>query len=751
MIARWRWPVLVALGILTLASLSAMPRLRAEFAPEALVPPAPEEAARERAILGAFEAGGEPMIVVFEGRVLAPPALALQDRIARSLMRRSWVSRVDGMTVTPIPHLAPIEEERATLDTISFDDDSSSDVIGRAIATDPERFPMGLASLAEHIGDRRWVARPVDDASWVEGTFVDRAHTLAVIAVTPKRGTNVEERARELARWLRAQRAPNVRVELSGMPAVRASMVDALERDQVRLVALAVLGSMLVLIVGMRSWSGVILPLASAGMASAFVIGAMAAYGEPINLLNNTIAPLLITIGLGDAVHLIARYREELRRDPDRLGAARRTVRAMASACFLTAATTAIGFGSLVVSDTSIVRRYALLAAGGVLLGFVVTITFLPAALTGLSLRDRPLSKSELLERTAAVIAAICARRAKLVLGAALAVLAIALFVGRDVRVDSTLSGQLDPSARERRTFALLEERLGGVRMLEIGIAGVGAGDLARIAELERWLRAQPGVLRVEGPPDVLSRIWSSLGGEDALESEARIDALVAVAAEVELWQRYVRDRNARIEVRLADAGESATARLLDRLERRLAPWPEHVVGGEAARSARGLDRLIRDLGGSVGLAAVLIFVVIGAFLRSGRLGLISILPNVLPLAYMTVRDIPLHAATTIVFSVSIGLAVDDTIHILARYREEIARGRGRIGAMMRSLRSSGRAALVSAATIWVGYATLMFASFVPIRLFGELSLIALGTALACEIAVLPALLALFGPIRLTK
>ncbi|MBZ0117720.1 MAG: MMPL family transporter, partial [Sandaracinaceae bacterium] len=114
--------------------------------------------------------------------------------------------------------------------------------------------------------------------------------------------------------------------------------------------------------------------------------------------------------------------------------------------------------------------------------------------------------------------------------------------------------------------------------------------------------------------------------------------------------------------------------------------------------------------------------------------------------AYMVVRDIPLHAATTIVFSVAIGLAVDDTIHILARYREEIAAGRSRVSSTIRSLRSSGRAAVVSGMTIWIGYAALLFASFVPVRLFGELSLVALGSALVCEILVLPALLVLFGP-----
>lgn len=776
---RWRVPVLVLLSVLTGLALLAIPRLRAVFAPEELVPAAPGEAARARALLGPFGEGEEPLLVVIEARdVLAIDALRAQHRIARTLAGRPWIARVDGVTVTPLPRLVEITDA-ATLDTLDDREDPIDEVIARVIATDPRRFPMGLLSLSERTGGRRFVLAPavqgeVDEderaaiamSRSLEGRLVDADHRLALIVVVPRPGEDLEARARSLDRWLASQDLPRgVRLELAGMPAVRITMIDDLRSDQVRLVALAIVGSLLVLIAGMRSWSGTILPLASAGMSSAFVVGAMAMVGEPLNLLNNTVAPLLITIGLGDAVHLIARYREELRRTPDRFLAARRTMEAMTAACFLTSATTAVGFGSLVVSETSIVRHYAIIAGLGVMLGYVVTILFLPAALTGMSLRDRrERAPNATLERVASWIARASARRAWAVLAGAIVLLAAALYVGKDVRVDSTLSGQLDPDAPTRRTFERIESRLSGVRTLEIGLRGRfdQGRELARLARFERWLRAQPGVMRVEGPPDLLGESWTLLSGDpdaasEALRDPARTEALVDLAREAApaLLARHLAEdgRRARIEVRLADSGESGIAALIARIERRLSGWEgvEHAVGGEAARSARGLDRLIRDLGGSVGIAMAIIFVMIGALLRSARLGLISILPNVLPLAmtlaYMAIRDIPLHAATTIVFSVSIGLAVDDTIHILARYREEIAIGRRRTAAMLRSLRSSGRAAVVSAGAIWVGYATLMFASFVPIRLFGELSLVALGTALICEIIVLPALLVVFGAV----
>lgn len=780
----------MSLALATAAACAMIPKLRAEFSPEALVPAAPEDAARLDALLGPFGDEEAPLLVMIRAHdVLSLEALRVDHAVARHFASQNWVERVSSLTTTPFPHLVPdVADDAITLDAL--DDEPAveppDDVLGRLLATDPERFPMGLLSLVERAGAGRVVfamrasgasLTPEDrDAieAWamrsalVRGALVSEDRRLALVVIEPKHdvhGDALDAHVREARTWLSDLSLPRgVRAELAGMPEVRASMIDALQSDQLRLVLLAVLGSLLVLALGTRTWSLVLLPLASAGITSALVVGAMAATGEPLNLLNNTVAPLLITIGLGDAVHVIARYREELARDPDRVGAARRTMRAMGGACFLTAATTAVGFGSLVVSETTVVQRYAITAALGVMLGFAVTILFLPAALPGFAIRPDAARGGSLLERATVRLAAFSARHALAILAIAFAVLATATWMGRSVRVDSALSAQLDPNSAARRTFAELEERLSGVRSLSIGLhapEGLFTPVNARtLVELDAWLRRQPNVLRVDGPVPLLQELWAVIAGEDArrgaLADPVRAAALAALAEREAptLARRYVRDggTRARLEVRLADAGERGAAELVRRIERRLARWPgvDAVVGGEAARSARGLDRLLTDLGGSVGLAMVIIFVMIGGMLRSVRLGLISILPNVMPLsitlAYMALRDIPLHAATMIVFSISVGLAVDDTIHLLARYGEEIAAGRDRLDAVLRSLRSSGRAALLSAATLWVGYATLGFASFVPIRLFGELSLVALGSAIVCEVLVMPALLATFGP-----
>ncbi len=157
---------------------------------------------------------------------------------------------------------------------------------------------------------------------------------------------------------------------------------------------------------------------------------------------------------------------------------------------------------------------------------------------------------------------------------------------------------------------------------------------------------------------------------------------------------------------------------------------------------------MVDDLVGSLGLALFVIFVAMTGLFRSVRLGLVSVPPNVLPLVlvlgYMSVRGIPLHAATVIVLPVSLGLAVDGTIHLLARFRE------GRQEPSLRQrirvvIRDSGRAVLLASGTLLIGFLALGFSSFRPIRLFAELSTVAIFASLLAELTLLPALLVLTG------
>lgn len=785
---RWRRPVLVALALLSAALMSQIPELEAVFAPEELVPARPEEAALAERAFGGFTGREEPLLVVLEAPdALDPAVLGYLHTAARHFQSRPWAARVDGLTVTALPH-AP-RAEAVGLDELDeadpATDPETEDALSDIVGSEPTRFPMGLASLSRGApalgplveGEDLDEAERAAIVEAVESGVLDRRLidaerrvTQLVIAPRPMDEDAARAAVEETEAWLAGHSPPEgVMARVGGLPAVRVAMIEALEDDQVLLVGLAVMGSLIVLIIGFRSWAGVLLPLGAAGMTAGMTVGAMAWLGEPLNLLNNVVPPLLITIGLGDAVHLLVRHREELRRDPDRIAAARRTMRAMVGACFLTSATTAVGFGSLAISETGVLRRFGVTAALGVMLAYLVTVLFLPAALPDFRVTVREPRPRMALETWIPRLAAAVSRRSGWVIGGSCALLLLSVATAGRLRVDSALLDQLPPDSDTARTAALLEDRLGGVRVLEVGLMGApgryrSAEGLRELDALERWLAEQPHVLRVSGAAGLTGSLWAWIDeGDDrpaALADDGRAQGLAALAAHSapERWATYVSadGGRARVEVRLADAGERALNQLLDRAEARGRELPEAelVLGGEAVRSARGLERLVGELVVSLAAAVLIIFVLLGLLLRSVRLGLISVLPNVLPLtltlAWMAIRGIPLHAATAIVFTVSIGLAVDGTVHILARYREEISEGQRRMRGMILAMRGSGRAVVIGAMTLLLGFLALLFGSFVPIRLFAELSVVAIGTSLLAELILLPALLARFGPTEVT-
>jgi len=173
------------------------------------------------------------------------------------------------------------------------------------------------------------------------------------------------------------------------------------------------------------------------------------------------------------------------------------------------------------------------------------------------------------------------------------------------------------------------------------------------------------------------------------------------------------------------------------------------ALSGDAYSGSRGLDSLIRDMATSLALAVVVIFGIMSVLFRSVRMGLISVPANVIPLvgaaAYMAVRGLPLNTTTVIIFSVALGLAVDDSIHMMARYREERLRGLGVDEAMRASGRGSGQAVIITSVMLAAGMSVMFLSAFNPVRLFGEIIATTLGVCLLADLFVLPATLKLFG------
>jgi len=827
-----RRKLVVIVSVLTaLAFATQIPKLKADPAPESLLSSfeGEEYALIQKRFEEWFGKRREAVLILVEADdVLSRDSLQKIHDISLYFEQKPWVENVAGLTTLNIPRRVKAPEERDDLDLGGLEeveDEESGDLddlddvddldsldaettdaqadledaqfnaLLDIIEADPDRFPGGIAAVGPALSEELKtdpivrgtevteeeaieLADALEGNPLLTGRLIDDDHTLAGIALQlPELGPREMQRAmKDLRSSLDdLERIEGVELHVGGLPYLRSVIVQKMREDNFRLIPLTVVVCLLLLTISFRWWAGVLLPLGAVAITALITVGGMGLFGEPMNILNNVIVPLLIIIGISDATHLVQRYRDEVDPDEDdtRKHAGRRTVRAIAVAVLLTSATTAVGLASLVVSKTVMLRHFGVTAGLGVMVSYVVIITFVPAILTWVT---PPKSESIRRERTSMFTTVTSSMVAKLLRWRWLVLLATAAFtawagyVASQITVDHALLDQFDETDPVYLTTILIEEKLSGVRPLELVLVSeeddhfLEPATIRRIQNVRNWAALRPEIIRTLSYGDILRESYALLTDDPTVRSEKfkskkQVKGLVTMMSQRKpspLSDWLTEDgEKVRVQFKLRDVGAQATMRFLDDLE---AVIDEELAEddtikasftGEAYTGSRGQAAVVSDLLGSLLIAVVVIFLLLAFFFRSVRLGLLSIPPNLIPLvatmAYMVWREIPLNVSTVIIFSISLGLAVNGTIHVLARFREEMHRGLGREAALVRAARGTGRAIVISCVTLMAGFGVLLLSSFVPVRSFGELIAVTIGGCLVATLVVLPPLLRVAG------
>lgn len=727
--------------------------LQADFSPQALFTTFEDQKEIDAAFVATFgETENIITILVEADDVMRRDVLQYVHDVAGAFEGEPWADRVSAPTNVPIPRAgAP----------------------GELIVDAPIR---GDTVEDEEIEALR---AALDGSHFVEGTLISGSRRVAIVAIALAPGWETIEALQpvvdQVTGELQARPPPRgVQTSLTGIPTIRVDVVGRILSDQQRLLPLAMLATGVILLLAFRWWPAIVFPSLAVGMSTALLIGGMAWVGEPFNIINQMLPILLLVIGISDAIHLVARYGEESATHDARRAAAR-TLATMAVACFLTSFTTAVGFGSLAMSRTEILAKFGITAAVGVLGAYIVTIGFLPPALTW---APRP-SKALLehtdgpLERVLDGIVGVVMRHTNVVMALALATLLAAGWMASRTTIDTTLLETFPEGDPVARQVHLLQDELDGILPLEVSLTSEQEGRfddpdvLTAVFELQQWLRQQQGVLRVTSWDDMLRDAWVAYTADPtrrttAFTSDAQIAQLASLLEggtddPLAPWVTPDR-RHMRVQVKMADEGSRAALRLVrplqDEIDRLFGNMDDVRVEltGDAYTGSIGLTSLIHDMLGSLGTAFLIIFVFMSLLFRSLRMGLISVPPNIIPLvltlAWMSLTDIHLNTSTVIIFSISLGLAVDDTIHMLARFQEEMRAGRSRDEAIHVATRGSGRAIVVTSFMLLAGMVVIYQGSFVPTRLFAELTAVTIFGCLFGDIVVLPALLHRFWPER---
>ena len=756
--------VFVLLGLLGLALL---PLLRFDFSPQTLFDRTSEKARVWEKYRAEYGADDHMLMLLVQGDLRrAQPWRALAEIEARVVAEVPTISWTHSLLSLPVPQ-AP-EPGRVVIAPLA-PDVPSTDAEAAALAEQARAHPLLRDTLISRDASVACLLMKADD------------DVVRLAEVKP-----VVEALRAIAADA-ARDHEGVQTWLLGPHAYRTTVVSVMVREELRFAPLTACVLALVLLILFRSPAGVMIPLFSVGLGALWTLGAMALAGQHINIINTITATLVLVIGVADAIHMMTRYGQERRRGQDRPAATRLAVVHVGAACLLTSVTTAVGFLTLLSAHLPILRSFGFFAALGVMITFTFTIVFVPWALTrskrdpvvrdpeaGLEAGERATPLGRFLSAQAAGVQ----RHPRRVVVLGLLLAAGFAFGIRGATVDNFIMEYVPRDDPILDAHHLLEDKLAGVVYLDVLLEARGEGEtpwhepdlLARAGRAQASILAEEGVQAATSILGLLRELrWVQRGGAASGEprdvlpgSRAEVASLLLLAemadGETTLATHLDHDRRVlRMTTRTADVGARAYMALERRMHATLtraftgSDPPIHVtITGTSQVGYGGIASLVRDLLTSLVWAFGLIFVTIAILFRSIRLAALAMVPNVLPIVVVlgTMGWLGLHLETlsAMVFSIGLGIAVDDTIHYLARYCAEVRAGHSPEEAVRITTERTGRAIVYTSLVLLIGFGVLYTSAFPPNRSFAVLAGGVIASALAADLWLLPALLLVFRP-----
>ena len=556
----------------------------------------------------------------------------------------------------------------------------------------------------------------------------------------------------------------------TGLPIIRTRYVQYMIADNITFL-IPVL-SMLILLLSLlfRSLVGLVLPLIVVLLTIIWTLGFMTAAGITINIISYIIPTLLMVVGISDSVHFLVKYYKTLHLLGDKREALTQSLQKIGTAIFLTSITTAIGFGALSMVNIEIVKEFGIFTAMGVFFAFIITVLFIPSTL--MLLGKTPKTKLEAYSRGYRVkivkkLITIVRGHPKKIIFTGITITIIGFFGALQINPHSKLLDDLRPGNTLLEDMRLAEDRMGSVLPVEIIITvdeNENFQDIQDVAvisftdELASYISKIPEIGKVVSVSDYLKAINQAMNDGD--ESFYQVPLSREIISQYMLL--YDSEFNSLInsdltKLRIASQIKDIDSRRSAEIEKELNTYiasviPEGItaeVTGTAFLALRTNNYLVKNLLGSFLVALIIITFLMIVLFRSVKMAFISILPNIIPMMVMAAvlgfLQIPLRPATAMTFAVAFGIAVDDTLHYLIRYRMELSKQHYR-QANDSTMLGTGIAMMSTTAILSAGFLVLILSQFTPTVEFGMLSVITIVTALIGDLTFLPALLSQIKP-----
>ncbi len=624
-----------------------------------------------------------------------------------------------------------------------------------------EEAPAAASELAQ-------LRAAVEANPILHGNLVSRDGTSAALVVHLLDLSEKEFTSRaideEVDRIAREEFGGAAELWITGGARVKAELTRYLLRDLLRVIPAAFLLMALIAFLAFRTARGVAVPVLTVGIGVLWALAFTAWWNPRLDIVTVSAPAVLLAVGFAYGVHVVSAYYEAAAQAPGRPAReiAARGLEQVLLATLLTGATTVAGFLSLATNPIPAIRNFGVFTGVGTACSMLAASALAPALLALLPvparLAARPAGASRF-DRALARLAGLVARRRRRVLWIGAGVAGVALLGIPQIRVSTNVVSSFPAGSAVRESVEAANRLLGASDQIYLIVEADYADafkqpvNLLALASLQDWLAAQPEVGGSSSLADYVELLYR--GFEDGDPAYHRIPDTSRLVSQLLLFgasdqtRRLVDSRYqiASIPVRIAAIDSGDVVDFAERVEARLATLPPQLRGsvtGASVLLARTNDEIAIGQALSFGSATLLIYAMLALLFMSLRVGLLAMLPNLLPIAIyfgaLGWTGITLNVVTGLVASLVLGIAVDDTIHMLERFRTAARRHASEEAGIREAMGEVGRAVSFTTAALCLGFLVITLSSLRQQVEFGALAAATIAVAWITDLSFTPAL-----------
>jgi len=565
----------------------------------------------------------------------------------------------------------------------------------------------------------------------------------------------------------------NVNIRVSGMPYIRTLNAQNIQ-DEIILFVLGALGiTAIIFFFFFRSFRATFITLLVVMIGVTWAFGFIGLFRYEITVLSALIPPLIIVIGVPNAVFLINKYQQEIKKHGQQAKALQRVISKIGNATLMTNITTASGFATFVFVKSSLLREFGILASVNIISIFILALLIIPILYSFMPLpKKKHLNHLERkwIENVVDWMEKMVKNRRITIYFATVIIIISGIIGVYQIRVSGSLIEDMPKSLEFYKDIKFFETEFGGIMPLEILIdtkKEKGVMKLSTLKKMEKINEAIESFPELSKPLSATNLVKYS---KQAYYKGNPKYYQLPTSQEQSYIFAYTKNSNndagmlksfvdstgryARITTFMKDIGTAKMDVIQERLKAVIAkefPADKYEVSltGKALVFIKGTNYLIKNLVISLSLAILLIAIFMAWMFRSPQMIFISLIPNMLPLlitaGLMGFLDIPIKPSTILVFSIAFGISVDDTIHFLAKYRQELMSNKWKIKpSVYTALKETGVSMFYTSIVLFFGFLTFTLSSFGGTIALGGLVSITLLLAMVSNLLLLPSLLLTF-------